>query len=511
MTTTKEEFEGLLVEMPEEEHNALKSLCLGSVPMSVSIFSELVKGLPVETQRKYEGRIRTLRKLNGLLDLNTKKIDTSGEKPKQPAVELTEDLTKETTFSDIVGILSTSIKRDSGAKLITFCGMLLAQSDDDALNLGYQSESSTGKSYLPIEVSSYFPKEEVSIIASASPTSFYHDGGQWDDVRKVLVKDLEHKILIFLDQPHFQLLEKLRPLLTHDMRELRYMITDKNQRFGLRTKNVIIRGYPSVFFCSAKLEVDEQERTRLILLSPSTDQEKLRESLELVALRKGNPEEYLKRIQGDPRRAWLMNRIRAVRQSEIREVIIPNEGRDVYDRFMTEHKYLMPRHQRDFPRIFSFIKASALLNCFNREKVMNGHGDKPVTILATQVDINAGFSLYREIELSNELGLSPYVFKIYKEVFEPLLKPDWGLSRKDLRSKHYEVFHKTLSDKVESAIILQLESAGLVEQQPDPADKRKNLIYPTVSGNISSKAEQNYIPQDSGVRQTILPAEGQPN
>jgi hypothetical protein len=152
---------------------------------------------------------------------------------------------------------------------------LLAQTNEDQLNLGFQAESSAGKSYIPIEVASYFPREETEVIASASPTAFYHDGGKWDSERKVLIKNLEHRNLIFLDMPHFQLLEKLRPMLSHDMKELHYKITDKNQKHGLRTKNVVIKGYPSVFFCSTKTDPDEQEKTRLLLLSPSIDQEKL--------------------------------------------------------------------------------------------------------------------------------------------------------------------------------------------------------------------------------------------
>src|SRR5581483_7190617 len=147
------------------------------------------------------------------------KIDKpAAQAPPELPIVLTDELTKEITFQGVSAILSTS-KKDEAAKLITFCGMLLAQRNEDQLNLGFQSESSAGKSYIPIEVASYFPKEEVEILASASPTAFYHDG-RWDNEKKVLFRDLEHKNLIFLDQPHFQLLEKLRPLLSKDMKEL---------------------------------------------------------------------------------------------------------------------------------------------------------------------------------------------------------------------------------------------------------------------------------------------------
>ena len=63
---------------------------------------------------------------------------------------------------------------------------------------------------------------------------------------------------------------------------------DKNKRGSLRTKNVILVGYPTVIFCSGKLTLDEQERTRVFLLSPETDQEKLQESILLRIKKDGN-------------------------------------------------------------------------------------------------------------------------------------------------------------------------------------------------------------------------------
>jgi hypothetical protein len=434
------------------------------------------------------------------LDMAVAKVETKKKEQQLPPpkkIELTPDLTREVTFDDIADILSISIKRDKVNKLITFCAMLLAQTNRDQLNVGFQAESSVGKSYIPLELASYFPRGEIMKVASASPTSFYHKG-TWDEDRKAQVCDLENKNLVFLDQPHFQLLERLRPVLSHDDKELQYYITDKNKSGAIRTKNIIIRGYPSVFFCTAKTDPDEQEKTRLILLSPSIDQEKLRESLELAALRNGNPEEYRKVIEQDHKRKWLMDRIYSLRQGGTREIIIPECGRAVYERFIKEHEHLKPRHQRDFPRIFSFIKAHTLLNCFNRER--NGRAD---TVIANEADIEAGFALYKEIEASNELGLSPYIFRIFKEVIEPELSLEKGLSRKDIRAKYLTVFHKSLSPKLEESLIQQIEAAGLIQQEPDPDDKRKMLVYHPVVGNISPEQNKStdgedlekYIPQ----------------
>ena len=173
-------------------------------------------------------------------------------------VELTEDLTRELTYEEVAAILSTSIKKDKPPKLITFNGMLLAQTNRDQVNVGFQAESAAGKSYIPLEVASYFPQDEIVKIAEASPKAFYHKG-VWDEARRATVCDLERKIVIFLDLPHFQLLERMRTVLSKDDKELISYIVDKNKSGAIRTKTVIIRGFASFFFLYYK---NRPRRTR---------------------------------------------------------------------------------------------------------------------------------------------------------------------------------------------------------------------------------------------------------
>jgi hypothetical protein len=55
--------------------------------------------------------------------------------------------------------------------------MLLTYAEEDQINLGFLAESSTGKSYIPLELSGLFPSEDVIKLGYASPTSFLHDWG----------------------------------------------------------------------------------------------------------------------------------------------------------------------------------------------------------------------------------------------------------------------------------------------------------------------------------------------
>ncbi|MEM2882462.1 MAG: hypothetical protein QXL35_04395 [Candidatus Bathyarchaeia archaeon] len=428
-----------------------------------------------------------------------------GVEPKEILKAKLRDYTREIAPDELNAILATTVKRDEAAKLITFLGMLLAQTEEDQYNIAFQAESSTGKSYIPLEIAAYFPEAEKRIYAGASPTSFFHEVGEWRDLsrlaeemdltglfdaeeladqrRRAILVDLEHKILIFLDQPHWMLMERLRPLLSHDRRLLRYSITDKTEKGGLRTKTVIIRGYPAAIFATTKPTQEDQERTRMWLLSPEAGQGKLRESLELLGMRIAHREAFREWLEGHPMRRWLMERIRLIRGSGIRDVIIPGWQR-ILERYRRDRPHLSPRSQRDWPRLLYLIKGFALLNCFNRAKA-GGH-----SIIAEQRDADAAFALYDRISRPNELGLSPETYRIYEEVILPLAKSGQGVSRKQILECHFALYHRPLpEDRLRRQILPALESAGLIGQEPNPADRREMLLYPTVLSPIPPSPE----------------------
>ncbi len=402
-----------------------------------------------------------------------------------------QDVCRPTNFEELADVLGSTIRHDRSNKLILLCGGVLTFTDQDQNNFIMSGESSGGKSYTALEIASYFPHNILRIMATASPTAFFHEHGTWDKENHVLRVDLRQKLLIFLDQPHYTLMERLRPLLSHDRRELLYKITDKSKRGSLRTKSVVLEGYPTVFFCAAKLSLDEQEKTRTFILSPETDQEKLRESVLLRIKRDSDREAFSDWVNLHPRRRWLKSRIEAIQKAGIDQVIIQDQDL-VYERFMKSHRHLAPRHQRDVSRIVSLIKAHALLNFWHRQRV------REKTIQATNEDIEAGFSLYSEIAESNELGLSPQLYEIYTSVIKPLLDPERALRKDEVASAYLERYGRPLPwRRLDREILPSLEAATLIRLEPDPNDRRRMVVYPPHAGNISPP-------------ETILPLSGGP-
>ncbi|MFH1863466.1 MAG: hypothetical protein ABIJ85_00945, partial [bacterium] len=408
---------------------------------------------------------------------------------------------------ELIDILGLTIKKDETNKLITFLCELSAFTEDSQLNISYIAPSSTGKSYIPIEIANLFPSRDIITVGYCSPTAFFHDCGKYIPDKDEHLVDLSRKVLIFLDQPHTLLLQHLRPLLSHDKKEIHIKITDKNQRGGLRTKNILLRGFPAVIFCTAGLKLDEQEATRFLLLSPETNQEKIQEGIGLKIKKEADQQAYKDWLDSDPRRQLLKQRIEAIKQVEIQDVKLECPDK-IAEEFFKKRLILKPKHQRDIGRIISITKCFAVLNLWWRKR-------EGATIIANEEDVMEAFKVWDRIAESQELNIPPYLYNLYYEIILPAwreknagilesiedAKTTTPLSRKDVMKKHLEVYGRIINDWfLRQAVLPVLENAGLISQEPDADDKRRMLIYPVVG--ISQSKEQ-YSELDGGVKDEI--------
>jgi hypothetical protein len=438
-----------------------------------------------------------------------------------PPEELAE-IEKEMGIRGVQKTLGLTIKHDDTNKVIQFLAMLLAYTEDSQINISNRGPSSSGKSYIPIELASlYFPRQDVVMIAYSSPTAFFHDQGEWDDVDRVIRINLDRKILVFLDQPHDELLKRLRPLLSHDRKELLVKITDKREKKGMRTKNVKLIGFPSVFFCTGSLRVDEQESTRNIVLSPETTTEKIRESLYLKAARKGNPRAFKQLLDNDCDRKRLQKRILLIKHAGVKQIIL-NEPAKIVEKFITKYPKLKPRHARDLERLVSLAQALALFNLWHRKKDAEGN------IYVNEEDIENAFAIYGEIAECQELGIPPYLHQMFKDIIEPLYLEKnseckggegtleryseyrsgegtpKGLARKEIIARHFDVYGRPLPEwLLRQEILPTLESVGLVFEEEDPDNRRRKLIYvgtPTPTPTLTISNESGASQPQAGQR-----------
>jgi len=402
----------------------------------------------------------------------------------QPAANATPADTRETSLDEIAEILDCTIKEDRENKLITFASMLLNYTAEYQQNILFKCETTTGKSYIPLQIASFFPATDIVKFMNCSPKAFYHEYGLYDAERRVITVNLEKKILIFLDQQRGDLLKELRPLLSHDQKVLVCKITDRNKRQGHATKTVEIIGYPTVIFCSASARFSEQELTRAFILSPQTGTKKLTLTLTLLSERLSNPVEFQKWLDQNPKRAWLKGRIEAVKTARIQYVFVPEDLKiEITNRFFEDHKFLAPRHQRDLPRLYNLIQAHALLNFANRKTVEAVEGR---SIEANRTDALEGYGLYRYIADSNELGLSPETFTVWRDLIKPKIS-DLGFGKRELQIWYRKKYHRNLNRMRLEAVLDELDVSGQIFEDVDPDDKRKKRYFPS---NIEEEAEE---------------------
>lgn len=439
-------------------------------------------------------------------------------------------LFEEMTLEEVSEVLGKTIVKDDVNKQVIFCGGILNFTEQDQMNIGLSAGSATGKTYLCLEVAKVFPQESIHDKAYASPKAFIHGYGrlvidneemtplisldeyisksvgkweslnpkpeknvkkwkekrahrravlktEWNNVPKCWCVDLHQWIIIFMDQPDDALMVHLRPLLSHDKKRLRYEITDKSLGGRLKTKNVVILGYPSVWFLTTRFSPDEQERTRLLLLSPEISQPKLGESIDMLGRRLSDRHKFDQVVESTPARIHLKKRIEAIKKANIRQILIDEKQMlKIVERFKAKHTVgkdtvLAPRHQRDFPRLVGFIKAIALLNLFNRKR----DGDD---IWANQSDIDAGQALYDKIAVSNELGLPPIMYEVYMEIIKPFFDLGEGVHKEELRRQYYDRYKARIGGKRLDEMLDFLHDVGLTQKVTDPLDGRRWMLWP---------------------------------
>jgi len=240
-------------------------------------------------------------------------------------------------IDDIAKVLNLTIKNDYSTKVTTFLAMLTTYTENDQLNISFNGRSSSGKTYITLQVVELFPGMDVKTYGKTSPTSFYYSDDKdvvRTDENNARVIDLSRRILIFMDQLDSQLQTNLRPLLSHDSKRVQFRLTNKNSKGQNAAESGYILGFPATVFCSANVVLDEQEQTRCLLLSPDISFEKIDASLDLIEKKNANHTRFNDELLSNPDRRLLKDRILYIRSLHIEHIDIP-ESLHLKEAFLT--------------------------------------------------------------------------------------------------------------------------------------------------------------------------------
>jgi len=341
---------------------------------------------------------------------------------------------------------------------------------DYPLNVGLTQVFSSGKTTTTIQTCKYFPS--VWFLGGLSPKALIHEKGEYNEETQSFIVDLRGKILVFLDEPLYETLQMLKPLLSHDRFETEYKYVDKQTGETVKT---ILKGWPSVIFCSPKSRYTLEYCSRWLTASPQTSTEKIHEVIKAKGQKAQQPEEEDKEFE-----TW-QNAFKLLAENGPYKIVVP------YGSVLAEcFRSKKPIDMRFFDLFLALIKASTILHAFQRER------DNQNRLIATLEDFENAYEIFQEIEKPTTLGLGQNVIDFYQNILQPLAKEDFALVTYDVITQKYEeVYEEPIGrDTLRENYLKPLAQKGLIDFEPHPNDKRKKVI--TVKGELPQPSLLNY-------------------
>lgn len=413
-------------------------------------------------------------------------------------------------FKRFMDHLSRWVVHDVSTKTLVFLTALSAYTKNP-INLFLRGESSIGKTYNVTQTLMYFPEEDVWSLGGLSPTALVHDygllvdrnGNEIDFSDKPLTRkpkkrkreteeqfqkrledwqrqnkewaermrgsryivDLHDKILVFLESPHLETYNKLRPILSHDKEEISYKFTSKTAGGQLRTMHVVLQGWPATIFLSTQEEYIEDLATRSFTATPETHETKIRDAIRLKGKERAYPWKYKKGPE------WmLLHGYVGFFKNQLKELGVINP----FAQELAEcYPAIVPRCMRDFDHVTALIDVSALFHCYQRPVLVVG---EEKYVLCTLRDLSLVMSVLPQIEETTLTGLGGHILDCFHKVIEPLYKEQGAFDYAALTERYNQVFRRKKSSSTLRKYVMLLGQVGYVDTLPDPSDKRKSLI-----------------------------------
>jgi len=420
------------------------------------------------------------------------------------------DLRREATLEEITEILDLTIKLDEDIKSLVFLTFLTAYTKNEQVNVIVSGESSIGKTYVVSEVSKFFPNEDLIKKHGVSPTAFFYDDNRvlvdkttlekftlvqpspdasqeekhaYREQKKntAFLQDFERKIIVLPDMPDVKVLEKLRPVLSHDDRICVYSNTTPNP-YGMRAKDVYVRGFGIFVVCTCTPYLDEQETSRTFQINPQWTPEKEKAVLGLINKRNSSPK-FNTELESNPQRIWLKKRIELIKDTEINEIFINEELlTDIYKWFEGKRESSTPKSSREYTRLLSLAKAWCLFNLWNREK------DENLNLYCTQTDIEVAKKVYASIVESSAYNLSPEEYAFFKHLEEIYKGTSTGFKVSEAHQIYYNKNKRPCSDKRLRNMLESFCREGLMRK-----DKQGQTFYYYIQEHKSQENQQELL------------------
>jgi hypothetical protein len=413
----------------------------------------------------------------------------------------------------------------------------LSKDTADPINLAVLAPTSEGKTYPVIEVMKFFPTEDIWYIGSMSPKTLIRQNGtivdknnqSIDKIVKKLQKDisilgnsitdriqkaelreqlsnilessktlidLHGKAIVFLEPPDPELWQILKPILSHDKKEIEFPFVNQNSAVGIYTKKVVVRGWPACIFCSAKDESKWPQWpeivSRFLITSPNMVAQKYLEGNQLIAQRKGPPvlmQQSLIVSDLDIEHAkkcvlFLIHHLRRFTNNKINPSPVWIPFGSILAQILPSERGTDNRITR---RIFSFLNIVTLSRWHLRSRLE--YGNESLVIADLAEDLHEVLHMTQNVS-----GIPTYKLKFFKEILIPLFKsklaPDTSDEKQEkiiaITSRQLCDYYKAKTGKsittnnVNETFLREFTSSGLIDEEESIIDKRQKLYFPIV-------------------------------
>jgi hypothetical protein len=315
--------------------------------------------------------------------------------------------------------------------------------------------------------------------------------------------DLRGKILVFLEPPQKEVWEILKPILSHDSFEIEFPFVNQTDREGHQTKNVVVRGWPSCIFCSARDESNwplwPEIKSRFLITSPNMVSQKYQESTKILSSRYGLPniiqqQTIISDIEVDQAKQCIL-----LIKQKINQLKLKNNNRkiSVWIPYLQLLQKELPANKgtdvRFVKRIFAFLNIVPIVK-LNLRKVLVLEGE--ISVIADLQDLKEVLSITQNFD-----GLPKFKADFFNEIFYPCflkkIKPESNaddkeeeiiaVTTRELCDYFKEIHKKPIStDNLKHTYLNQFINDGIIDYTKSKIDIRQNIYYPLVTEKISN-------------------------
>jgi hypothetical protein len=335
---------------------------------------------------------------------------------------------------------------------------------EQPINHALFGRDSIGKSYNAIHVARLLDDrgKHVWFLGGISPTSFIYDFGEYDKTRKAWIADLNSITMLFLEPPHPETWTKLKPVLSHDKKEIMFKVTQKSKGGQLRTLRCVVRGWPAVIQCAAETGYKGGEySSRFLTGTPEISQDKTKEGMGKLGEIMETPGKY--GFDTEEVKVWSA-------AYELLSKEFPIKIRIPYGKIIAAHFVVRgPETMRVLAMFGRLIMANTALYLKQRQKDEEGYS------LATVEDFQYVLDDFEKIAAPTFLGLSGDTLTLYKE-----LAGKMHLTYEQIEEVARQTFGAETSEAtLRKLYIHRLVDVGLLKEKQHPEDKRR-MLYDAV-------------------------------